>query len=60
MSKRALVYYIRRWYIISMCKISVWNDISKDILKKKNDVHWISDGTVLVNRLAKFAREKVW
>ena len=22
------------------------NDIIKDILKKKNDVHWISDGTV--------------
>ena len=38
--------YIRRWYIICMCKISVQNDIIKDILKKKNDVHWISDFTV--------------
>ena len=28
-----------------MCKIQEWNDIIKDILKKKNDVHWISDGT---------------
>ena len=27
--------YIRQWYIICMCKISVWNDIIKDILKKK-------------------------
>ena len=25
--------YIRRWYIICMCKISVRNDIIKDILK---------------------------
>ena len=30
-----------------MCKISVRNDTIKDILKKKNDVHWISDGTVV-------------
>ena len=27
--------YIRRWYILCMCKISVQNDIIKDILKKK-------------------------
>ena len=39
--------YIRRWYIIYMCKISVQNDIIKDILKKNNDVHWISDGTIV-------------
>ena len=38
--------YIRRWYIIYMCEISVRNDIMKQILKKKNDVHWISDGTI--------------
>ena len=38
--------YIRRWFIICLCKISVRNDIIKDTLKKKNDVHWISDGTV--------------
>ena len=31
--------YIRRRYIICMCKISVRNYIIKDILKKKNDVH---------------------
>ena len=30
-----------------MRKISVQNDIIKDILRKKNDVHWISDGTVV-------------
>ena len=30
--------HIRRWYIICMCKISVRNDIVKDIVKKKNDV----------------------
>ena len=39
--------YSRRWYIICVCKISVRNDIIKDILKKKNDDHWISDGTVV-------------
>ena len=39
--------YIRRWYIICMFKFSVQNDISKVILKKKNDVHWISDSTLV-------------
>ena len=29
-----------------MCKISVRNDVIKDILKKNNDVHRISDGTI--------------
>ena len=39
--------YIRRWYIICMRKISVRNEIIKDILKKKNDVHWISVQTIV-------------
>ena len=43
--------YIRRWYIICMCKVSVQNDIIKDIKKKKNDVHWISDCTVVISLL---------
>ena len=33
--------YIRRWYIICMCKISVQIDKIKDILEKKSVVHWI-------------------
>ena len=31
--------YIRRCFIICICKILVQNFIIKDILKKKNDVH---------------------
>ena len=31
--------YIRRCFIVCMCKILVQNFIIKDILKKKNDVH---------------------
>ena len=38
--------YIRRCLIICMCKILVQNLIIKDILKKKNDVHWISVWTI--------------
>ena len=38
--------YIWRWDIICICKISVQNDIIKDILKKKNDVHWMSEITI--------------
>ena len=34
-----------------MCKISVRKDIIKDTLKKKNDVHWNSDGTVVLLRV---------
>ena len=30
-----------------MCKILVQNFITKDILKKKNDVHWISVRTIV-------------
>ena len=44
--------YIWRWYIICMCKISVQIDIIKDILKKKTDVHWISDGTACYMSIA--------
>ena len=36
-----------------MCKISVRNDIIKDILKKKNDVRWISDGTIVIHYFSK-------
>ena len=38
--------YIRRCFIICMCKILVQNFIIKDILKKKNVVHWISVRTI--------------
>ena len=38
--------YIRRCFIICMCKILVKNFIIKDILKKKNDVHRISVRTI--------------
>ena len=40
--------YIRRCFIICMCKILVQNFIIKDILKKKNDVHWISVRTIVI------------
>ena len=46
--------YIRRLYIICTCKFLVKNDIIKDILKRKNDVHWISDGTVVYTLLYVF------
>ena len=39
--------YIRRWFIICMCKFLVQNFIIKDILKKKNVVHWISVRTIV-------------
>ena len=39
--------YIRRCFIISIRKILVQNFIIKDILKKKNDVHWISVRTIV-------------
>ena len=39
--------YIRRWFIICMCKILVNNFIIKDILKKKNVVHRISVRTIV-------------
>ena len=39
--------YIRRCLIICMCKILVQNLIIKDILKKKNNVHWISVRTIV-------------
>ena len=40
-------------------QILVQNFIIKDILKKKNVVHWISVRTI-VNCLFKLAQEKVW
>ena len=40
--------YIRRCLIICMCKILVHNLIIKDILKKKNNVHWISVRTIVI------------
>ena len=39
--------YIRRCFIICICKILVKNFIIKDILKKKNDVHRISVRTIV-------------
>ena len=42
---------IRRCFIICTCKILVQNLIIKDILKKKNDVHWISVRTYSNNHL---------
>ena len=38
--------YIRRCFIICMCKLLVQNFIIKDILKKKNVVHLISVPTI--------------
>ena len=35
-----------------MCKVSVQNDIVKDILKKKNDVHQIPVRTLTLVRIA--------
>ena len=35
-----------------MCKILVQNFIIKDILKKKNDVHWISVRTIVEKNTA--------
>ena len=52
--------WIRRCLIICVCKILVQNFIIKDILKKKNVVHWISVRTieqwrlVVMNNLWKF------
>ena len=34
-----------------MCKILVQNFIIKDILKKKNDVHWISVRTTIESNI---------
>ena len=34
-----------------MCKILVQNFIIKDILKKKNDVHWISVRTIVLGEI---------
>ena len=39
--------YIRRCFIICMCKILFQNFIIKDSLKKNNDAHWISVWTVV-------------
>ena len=39
--------YIRRCFIICICKILVQNFIIKDILKKKNDVRRISVRTIV-------------
>ena len=36
-----------------MCKILVQNFIIKDILKKKNVVHWISVRTIPINKAFK-------
>ena len=41
--------YIGLWFIICMCKISVRNEITKDLLKKKTDVRWTSNDTVVFN-----------
>ena len=39
--------YIRRCFMICMCKFLVQNVIIKDVLKKKNVVHWISVRTTI-------------
>ena len=41
-------FYIRRCFIVCVCKILSQKCIIKDILKKKTNVHWIPVRTVVL------------